>query len=122
MLAHFSFLSEDVGTLQFPFRGCWHTTKIPFMNCTALMDWALKSINPKVISHGSGHRNNVTTSEPSTTSTPLLNLTGLITREDDYPFARGGSADVWKGTLLEDTGKRKVLPEFIFSLFVHVPT
>jgi hypothetical protein len=89
---------------------------------TLSMDWALKLINPKVISPGSGHHNNATTSEPSPASTHLLNLTGLITREDDYPFARGGSADVWKGTLLKGTGKRKVLPEFIFSLFVHVPT
>jgi hypothetical protein len=86
------------------------------------MDRALKLVSPKVISHVSGHHNNTTTSEPSPASTHLLNLTGLITREDDYPFARGGSADVWKGTLLKDMGKRKVLPEFIFSLFIHVPT
>ena len=86
------------------------------------MDWALKLATPKVISHGSGHRNNATTSEPSLVSKHLLNLTGLITREDDYPFARGGSADVWKGTLLKDTEKCEVLLEFIFSLFVHVPT
>ena len=86
------------------------------------MDWALKLVTPKVISHGSGHHGNTTTSEPSPASTHLLNLTGLIAREDEYPFARGGSADVWKGILLKDTRKRKVLAEFIFSLFVHVPT
>jgi hypothetical protein len=41
-------------------------------------------------------------------STTLLDLTGQITREGDYYSAYGGSADVWKGTRLNDTVKRQV--------------
>jgi hypothetical protein len=34
----------------------------------------------------------------------LLDLTGHITRNSDYHSAYGGSADIWKGIWLKDTG------------------
>ncbi|KIM76337.1 hypothetical protein PILCRDRAFT_826319 [Piloderma croceum F 1598] len=41
-------------------------------------------------------------------SATLLDLTGHITRNSDYYSAIGGSADIWKGTWLKDTGNCKV--------------
>ena len=59
---------------------------------------------------------------PSSLTTPatLLNLTGHVIRMDDYYSAHGGSADVWEGIWLKDTGKCKVSHDFIW-FFLYVP-
>jgi hypothetical protein len=56
----------------------------------------------------------VTTSLSSFPSATLLNLTGHIAREDEYYSAHGGSADIWKGIWLKDTGNCMVWLRFHF--------
>jgi hypothetical protein len=46
----------------------------------------------------------------------LLDLTGHITRESDYYSAYGGSADIWTGIWLKDTGNCKVHLDIQFIL------
>jgi hypothetical protein len=50
------------------------------------------------------------TDKPAQSLSPptLLDLTGHITRENDYYFAHGGYADIWKGIWLKDSEKRQV--------------
>jgi hypothetical protein len=79
------------------------------------MDWAL---NPKL---PSSHRSGASIPLSSLTSTTLLNLTGHITREDDFYSAHGGFADIYVGTWLNDTEKRKVCLEFILIRLIYVP-
>jgi hypothetical protein len=52
-------------------------------------------------------------------STTLPDLTGQITRDGDYYFARGGFADVWKGIWVEDRAECKVCLGFFW--FVKGP-
>jgi hypothetical protein len=53
--------------------------------------------------------NDESSSSISLRSTTLPDLTGHITRDSDYYSAYGGSADIWKGNWLKDTGNsRKV--------------
>jgi hypothetical protein len=49
---------------------------------------------------------------PPTHATDLLNLSGCITRENDYYSAHGGSADIWTGIWRNSTGYRKVYHVF----------
>jgi hypothetical protein len=79
------------------------------------MNPAPKLVPPSGLNQASELPSTVTTSLTSFPSTTFLNLTGHIIREDDYYSAHGGSADIWKGILLKDTGNCKV--RFGFNLF-----
>jgi hypothetical protein len=46
----------------------------------------------------------------------LLDLTGHITRDSDYYFTYGGSADIWKGIWFKDTDNCKVRLDIQFIL------
>ena len=56
---------------------------------------------------------------PSTDATDLPNLSGCITRENDYYSAHGGSADIWTGMWCNGTGYRKV--HFVRLRFASLP-
>ena len=82
------------------------------------MDWALISKLPATAISQAPKLRSSSNSSFSPTSTTLLDLTGHIIREDDYYSAHGGSADIWKGTLLQDTGKCKVrLMNYFISVY-----
>src|ERR1700691_3660302 len=83
------------------------------MDCASITQFRAVATSPDT-SH------NASTSSSSPPSTTLLDLTGHIIREDDYYSAHGGSADIWKGTLVQDTGKCKVrLLNYFISIYPY---
>ena len=78
-------------------------------------------VYPDCCCGGESVPNNASGPSSSLPPTTLLDLTGHITPEDNFYFAHGGSADIWKGTWVKDTEKRKVCLESILFCLVHVP-
>lgn len=74
-------------------------------------------IPPKALSHAPVDSGEASTSTPSLASVTLLDLTGHITRENDYPSAHGGSADIWMGIWTKGSENRKV---HLYIIFYYV--
>lgn len=53
-----------------------------------------------------GEQEGLETSRPNISMALLPNLTSTITKEDRFPAAHGGFADIWRGTLQQSSNER----------------